>query len=156
MCGAEREMLLAAARRGRATNLAQPLPWPEDAREHAPEVVEKHLKQAVEACGENVSFHGMDCTEPPCIGLVRTGDDVWPQASNISNCPAWTEIYGENAYVMGHSSSCDDGTRENRVIISPIWPLELTPTVTFEHYRKRWNDRVRRIRDSVCDDASGN
>lgn len=153
VCGAERRQLVAALQQARrAAALAARSSWPADAGDHAPGVVESSLKAAVAECGEGVAvLEEVDCDEPPCVGIVRVGDDGWGDAVRLQNCPPWHDRYGDDVAVSMRSLHCD-GERVNKVFMAPMWPDELLPEgVGREQHQERFGKRLEALRKAACE-----
>lgn len=149
ICGEERARLLGAVQRARQMAGASGLSWPADAGDHAPQVVESTLKAAVETCGEDATILEVDCAEPPCIGVVRVGENAWNETSMIAACEPWHEKYGEEAAISMKSIVCE-GKPYNVAFFAPVWPLELTPSISEEQYQKRLGERLKKHRKISC------
>lgn len=149
ICGEERARLLGAVQRARQVAIAGGPSWPADPGDHAPQVVEASLKAAIEACGEDADLLELDCTEPPCIGVVRVGENAWNETSMIAACEPWHEKYGEEAAISMKSIVCD-GTPYNVAFFSPTWPQDLTPSISPEQHQKRLGERMKTHRKISC------
>jgi len=96
----------------------EPIPWPED----RPERFQRAgylaaLEEAIDSCAPPVELAGIDCAEPPCIALLRAGQD-WHDAL-VNRCPAWRDRYGTTVSQSVGSIDCEDGSTEKIAMLSP-------------------------------------
>ncbi len=63
--------------------------------------------------------------------------------------PRWHEKYGEEAAISMKSIVCE-GKPYNVAFFAPVWPLELTPSISEEQYQKRLGERLKKHRKISC------
>ncbi len=96
----------------------EPIRWPEELPERfAPEFFEREVPRILEECGARESLVDIDCEEPPCIVMLRPGEEM----SSLSQCAAWNDTYGATVSMAMGKVECMDGSEERYVSMSPYW-----------------------------------
>ena len=142
-------MLRAALERARVDAYGEPLDWPEYVSDHAPEAVEAALFAAERECGESADLARIDCDEPPCIGVFRLAEDDSSAAFRLQSCAPWYERYGASAAISMRTVDCG-GAPIRLLLLSPAWPIELTPSVSEESLDRRLGHRWDLLSESSC------
>jgi len=92
--------------------------WPEEPLPgHAPEAFERVLQDAIESCEMDIDVVGMECDEPPCLAVVRDGVGSW--YSDLTNCPAWADVYGASGTSSTSTVTCPDGREVAFAMVGP-------------------------------------
>ncbi len=76
------------------------------------------LTAAIEDCKPPVALVGMDCSEPPCIALLRPEAGDWHDAL-VNGCPGWRDAYGTTVSQSTGKVDCGDGREEQIALLSP-------------------------------------
>lgn len=86
------------------------------ARHERPSQFYTDLRAARIACGLPVNVVGVECSEPPCIGLLRQvkGD----AAAALAACASWTEVLPSPRIDVA-KVACPSGREEVVVLVSP-------------------------------------
>jgi len=125
----------------------EPIPWPEETPEkYEPKWFEDNLRRAVEECAPDVEIVGIECSEPPCLVLLREGERGWRDRL-INECPGWVDHYGSSVSSSMGSLECAGGGEERYNIIGPstVGWLDQDPE-TKQNRKKRWTQRVEEAR----------
>jgi hypothetical protein len=89
-----------------------PCPWPDDLPAAVtPDGFRAQVRAAVDACGGEVDLVGFDCSEPPCLALLRPQEATW-RDTLIHDCPQWHETYGKTTSGASFTVECEDGSEE--------------------------------------------
>lgn len=118
------------------------LEWPEYVpRVHTQEGLEASIEEAAMDCGLPIEAVDTDCTEPPCIAILRNfaeGDEVaWSQ---LSGCPVWQSRYPGGSHMHAETIDCGDGSEDRIVLVSGAWK-ELGPV------GQRWFERSQQLKN---------
>ena len=74
------------------------------------------LRDARLACGLSTNVVGVECSEPPCIGLLRqVKGDV---AAELAACTSWTDLL-PTPRIYSAKVACPSGREEVIVLVSP-------------------------------------
>ncbi len=96
----------------------EPIDWPEEVPERFdPAFFEREVPRILEDCGASESLVEIDCEEPPCIVMLRPGEEM----SLLSQCAAWNDTYGSTISMATGKVDCPSGTEERYVSMSPYW-----------------------------------
>lgn len=75
------------------------------------------LRDARTACKIRMNLVGVECSEPPCIGLIRVVEgDV---AAKVTGCPEWTAAFPGEPRVASVDVACPGDRVEGVVMVSP-------------------------------------
>lgn len=122
----------------------EPVEWPDQPPElFRRERVEATLEEAIRSCQLPVDLLGLECAEPPCIGVMRDAPDgqTW---QSFGECSAWSSVYLGNNTVHSEKVVCADGSEERVLLVQPDW-LDLRESVGDEEWKRRNNARRERI-----------
>ena len=122
----------------------EPVVWPDQPPElFRRERVETTLQDAIRACDLPVELLGLECAEPPCIGILRDAPDgqTW---QSFGDCAAWSGVYEGNNTVHSETVECADGSVERVLLVQPDW-LDLRESVGDEEWRRRNTARKERV-----------
>lgn len=92
-------------------------PWDSvKARHERPSQFYADLRDARVACGLSANVVGVECSEPPCIGLLRqVRGDV---AVELAACTSWTDLLPAPR-IYPAKVACPSGREEVVVLVSP-------------------------------------
>lgn len=134
-----------------------PIPWTNDlTRDYLPAAFERNLREAVATCAPDVEIVGFECSEPPCLAMLRPsgpayGDEPTWYDRLVNNCPAWVDHYTSSVSGANGSVECPGGTEEPYHLLG--WSYTLAdPDRVFtreeqENRGKRFQARLREIKD---------
>lgn len=95
--------------------------WGSDvATEQRPPRFYNHLRAMRKGCDLRFNLVGIECAEPPCIGLLRQVDG--DLAAAIPSCAEWTSAYPGAPSLDAAPITCPDGSSETVVLVSPPLP----------------------------------
>ena len=133
-----------------------PIPWPTDLPEAlTPAGFEARVREAVATCAPEVEVLGVECSEPPCLALLRAPRGRSPYGEGrtwyddlVNDCPAWTEAYTSSVGWASGPVECDDGTTDRYNVLgwSSALAPDLFPPEAQENLGKRFSSRVDEIR----------
>ncbi len=114
----EVELLRGMLRGQELAATGEAIPWPEDRPERFRQAgYRAALEEAIDSCAPPVELVGLDCDEPPCVALLRTGQD-WHDAL-VNRCPTWRDRYGTTVSQSVGEIDCEDGSTEQIAMLSP-------------------------------------
>ena len=125
--------------------------WPDDVPDVlGPAGFGDQVRKAVDECQPGVDLIGVDCSEPPCLAVLReVGDGWWNQL--VNTCPSWTEPYGSGTTMQSGKVDCGDGTTEGYVMLGSSRSSEFIDNPSPDDPRngmKRMNARAETWRGS--------
>lgn len=129
--------------------------WPAATDENEsfmPDSFQRNVNAAIEACSPPAELVGVDCSEPPCMALLRTAGDRWYEAL-VNSCAAWSDRYGSAVTLATVEVTCGDGRTESVAMLSPYWEAIVSPSdpTARENMRKRLRVRRAQVRaEWVC------
>ena len=125
--------------------LGDPVQWPDEvAPLTAPDEFQDQLAKAIEACDVNVDVVGMDCNEPPCLAMLRGGEDGW-YGDLVNDCPEWFEPFGTSVTSANGLVECPDGSTQSYKLLgvpSSVVLGEPTDNTDKENRTKRFHARI--------------
>jgi len=71
---------------------------------------------ALGECDPDVDLLGIDCSEPPCLALLRIRSEDW-RAKMVTECAPWSEPFGTQTSGISFSVTCADGSGERAEMI---------------------------------------
>lgn len=83
--------------------MAEPLTWGGVDGRFSPEVFEVEAPAVLDACPA-FRLVGTDCSEPPCVAVVTTGDPT----AHLARCEAWAQAYGRALTNLSVQVDCGD------------------------------------------------
>jgi hypothetical protein len=93
------------------------LAWP---RQVPHELSEAGFRDQVEialgGCDPDVDLIGFDCSEPPCLALLRIRSEDW-RAQLVTGCAPWSRSFGTQTSGISFSVACADGSEERAEMI---------------------------------------
>lgn len=131
-----------------------PLPWPEGLPEPlTPSGFERTVRRAVAECAPELEIVRFECSEPPCLTVLRV-DDAPPNWWNelVNQCPTWVDAYTSGVASGSGSAVCEDGREEHYQLLG--WSLSLAdgqdpvPREVTENRSKRFMTRVKAVEES--------
>ncbi len=104
------------------------LAWPERVP-HAlsPSGFRDQVEVALGECDPDVDLIGIDCSEPPCLALLRIRSEDW-RAQLVTECARWSEPFGTQTSGISFSVTCADGSGERAEMIGAPLPKVLGET----------------------------
>ena len=86
------------------------------ARHERPAEFYADLREARVACSVHANVVGVDCSEPPCIGLLRQVKGDVP--AELAACASWTDVL-PSPRIEAASVACPSGRQESVVLVVP-------------------------------------
>ena len=71
---------------------------------------------ALGECDPDVDLIGIDCSEPPCLALLRIRSEDW-RAQLVTQCARWSEPFGTQTSGISFAVTCADGSGEQAEMI---------------------------------------
>jgi hypothetical protein len=140
-----------------------PVPWPSALPEAlTPAGFERRVREAVSRCAPAVRVVSVECTEPPCLALLRAPRGQSPYGDGrtwyddlVNDCPAWTDAYTSEVAWASGTVDCADGTTDRYDVLG--WSTALAPdrfpAAERENRSKRFQTRIDEIRRGwTCDE----
>jgi hypothetical protein len=128
-----------------------PVPWSDELPDVLrPAAFERTVRDAVASCAPAAAIVGFECSEPPCLALLR--GVAGPIQALVADCPAWRDRYGSGAVAAAGRADCLDGGEERYQVLGwsdrLIEPTEGYPREKRENLDKRMAARLEEIERS--------
>lgn len=124
---------------------AAPVEWPEGRPEKFTEPGFRALiEQSLAECDVPVELQRLECSEPPCVAVMRTTGEDWHEAL-VNNCPIWNQAYGTTVSMDDGKVDCVGAEQEGYALLSPFdheWREELDKDESGnvgERLQERWD-----------------
>ncbi len=93
--------------------------WPEDLpADYGQQGFQEVFEEVLEKCNPGVEVMETDCSEPPCLVVLRPRSESW-HSELVNDCPAWNEAYGHSVTQSSGKVTCPDGSEESMVLVGP-------------------------------------
>ncbi len=131
----------------------QPLAWPGQVRhELSSSGFRDQVERALGECDPDVDLIDIDCSEPPCLALLRIRSEDW-RTQLVTQCAPWSDPFGTETSGISFSVTCTDGSTEQAEMIGA--PLQKVFGGTAEEHAEAMATRLqaRKLRpqlDWVC------
>lgn len=130
-----------------------PIPWTDDIPEALrPEAFERNVRAAIEACAPELEIVGFECSEPPCLAMLRSPPEYAWWDPLVNDCPAWRDHYTNAVASASGTATCPDGSTEpyqllgwSRKLVEPEGGLDPAEK---ENANKRFTARIDEIAHS--------
>jgi len=117
--------------------LGEAIDWPDEISEAIePARFEEEIGDILKDCGAEVEVVDVECSEPPCVAIVRSGGDTafW---QDLPECEAWKSNYGSSVMLHVDGVSCPGGDSEVVGILGPTYDNALGPAENSEEDANR-------------------
>ena len=74
------------------------------------------VDRALGECDPDVDLVGFDCSEPPCLALLRIRSEDW-RGKLITECAPWSQAFGTLTSGVSFSVTCTHGSEERAEMI---------------------------------------
>ena len=74
------------------------------------------MDRALGECDPDVDLVGFDCSEPPCLALLRIRSEDW-RGKLITDCAPWSESFGTQTSGVSFPVTCTNGSVERAEMI---------------------------------------
>jgi hypothetical protein len=84
-----------------------------------PPSLETVVRQAIADCAPEIKLRQVDCAASPCVAIFDDDTTDWRK---LTNCPAWTNVFGPTVATFGGHAECTDGTNKPFFLMAPDPP----------------------------------
>jgi len=117
-----------------------PLAWPKRVPHELSSLgFRDQVEIALGECDPDVDLLGIDCSEPPCLALLRIRSEDW-RAKLVTECAPWSKPFGTQTSGISFSVTCADGSAERAEMIGA--PLQKILGETADEHAEAMSRRL--------------